>query len=359
MLRVLFCSVKYEYGNKDAGISFVYTNFFDALSRMSGVEARFFGIDERMMAVGRDEMNRELVDTVHEFKPDLLFCMLFTEEVKKETIDYITKHTKTKTLNWFADDHWRFHVFSKKWAHLFTAVATTDSRAPEKYRAIGIRNVIKTQWAANQHLYFPKSGLPAVTAGSPDVVFVGQKYGNRGAYIRKISQMSGAVVSAYGSGWGSGRIDFETMVSLFATVPIVLNFTESPYVGLRSFLKSFVKLFIKKELGKYVFDGDNIINNFLSSLSLYRRQIKARVFEVPACGGFLLTGDADNLSDYFCIGKEIETFSCYDELLEKVVYYKEHKDAREAIAESGYRRVLSEHTYDHRFREIFRALELE
>jgi spore maturation protein CgeB len=153
-MRILFCGLKYEYGRPESGVSFEYQNFFEVLRNMPGVEAEMFAVDEIMRQVGRKTMNQQLINIVEQKKPDLLFCFLFKDELKKETIEYITKNTPAKTFNWFADDHWRFPVFSKFWAPLFTAVSTTDSQAVEKYRAIGV-NIIKTQWGANVGLYRP------------------------------------------------------------------------------------------------------------------------------------------------------------------------------------------------------------
>ena len=41
------------------------------------------------------------------------------------------------------------------------------------------------------------------------------------------------------------------------------------------------------------------------------------------------------------------------DLVEKVRYYLKHEDERAAIAQAGYERTLREHTYVHRFRDIF------
>lgn len=90
----------------------------------------------------------------------------------------------------------------------------------------------------------------------------------------------------------------------------------------------------------------------------YPDQIKARSFEVPGCGGFLLTGQAENLGDYYEIGKEIVCFKDMGDLIEKVRYYLCHEDERAAIAQAGYQRTLHEHTYVHRFTEIFQRLGL-
>jgi spore maturation protein CgeB len=88
-------------------------------------------------------------------------------------------------------------------------------------------------------------------------------------------------------------------------------------------------------------------------------QIKLRNFEIPGCGGFTLSGKADNLDEYYVDGKEIATFSSLDDLIGKINYYLEYDEERKNIAEAGYKRTLKEHTYMHRFNEIFSTMGLE
>lgn len=354
-MKVLFCGLKYEYGKIASGLSFEYQNFYLTLKNMPGVEAELFAIDEKMLEVGRDVLNSQLIYEVEQKKPDLLFCFLFTEEIKKETIEYITKKTTTKTFNWFADDHWRFPIFSKHWAPLFTAVSTTDSKAVAKYKSIGV-NVIKTQWAANTSLYMPTS-LVSSNLENLDISFVGKKYGNRPEYLNTLTQ-AGLKATGFGSGWQVGRISQEQMLEIFSNSKINLNFTESPYVTLKDRLKLLAKLFFKKELGKYKFNGHNVLSNLISALGTQRRQIKGRTFEVTAAGGFLLSGNADNLEDYFVNGKEIVIFENQKDLVEKCKYYLEHEDKRNQIALAGYNRTIKEHTYEKRFTEIFKKMHL-
>ncbi|MGD9269784.1 MAG: glycosyltransferase, partial [Syntrophobacterales bacterium] len=90
----------------------------------------------------------------------------------------------------------------------------------------------------------------------------------------------------------------------------------------------------------------------------YPEQIKGRNFEVPGCGGFLLTGKAENLEDYYEIDKEIACFADMNDLIKKVNYYLRDEQLRETIAAKGYQRTLDEHTYVHRFTEIFQRLGL-
>ena len=84
-----------------------------------------------------------------------------------------------------------------------------------------------------------------------------------------------------------------------------------------------------------------------------KSQIKGRTFEVPGSGGFLLTDHVAYLEDYLTPGEEIGVFESPDDLVAQVRWWLEHEDERVRAAEAGYRRVRAEHTYDHRFAEIF------
>ena len=325
---------------------------------MPGVEAEMFSMDGVMAECGRDEMNRRLIGRVQEIKPDLLFCFLFTEEVKKETITFITRKTPTKTFNWFGDDHWRFPIFSRFWAPLFTAVSTTDKRAYASYQSAGIKNVIKTQWAANPFLYKPQTNNN--NNYNYDITFFGQNYGSRAGYISAL-QKAGLPAEGHGRGWpAGGGIDPQEMLDIYSFSKINLNFAETPYYGFKKKLNILSKLFVGKELGKYKFTGHRLFDNIKSVWGTRRKTIKARTFEVPACGGFLLTGSPDDdLSEYYEPGKELVVFKSKGELLEKCKYYLEHEAERQAIAKAGLERTMREHTYPHRFNEIFKFMKLK
>lgn len=66
-----------------------------------------------------------------------------------------------------------------------------------------------------------------------------------------------------------------------------------------------------------------------------------RVFEIPACGGFLLAERTDVMQTLYKEGEEAEYFGCAEELLDKVRFYLAHESARVAIARRGYERCVS------------------
>lgn len=82
---------------------------------------------------------------------------------------------------------------------------------------------------------------------------------------------------------------------------------------------------------------------------------QGQVFEVPGCGGFLLTEDAPHLERYFEPNSEIALWDSVPALVDKVQWWLNHETERSTVALAGRARVEREYTYDRRFEELFRA----
>jgi spore maturation protein CgeB len=371
-MLILYVAMKYDYGKPEQGYSFEHYNFYHSLLHM-GHDILYFDFMTLMQQHGRDWMNRHLLEVARAEKPDLLFCVLFTNELDQAVIREISGNTNTITLNWFCDDHWRFDSFSQHWAPCFNWVVTTAKSALPKYERLGYHNVIKSQWAYNHFLY-RKLDLHLIY----DVTFVGQPHGNRRQVIQALRD-AGVDVRVWGSGWESGRLTQEEMIRVFNQSRINLNLSNAstPISTPRSRARNMARRWLSRSLRVVPFgtwlktvgkQGIAMIRHLTPTgraqarsnvgSSQYLDQIKGRNFEIPGCGGFLLTGRAENLEDYYEIGKEVVCFDDVGDLIEKVRYYLHHEDERMAIAQAGYERTLREHTYLHRFREIFQKMGL-
>ena len=318
-MNILYVANRWDYGDQASGhLSYEHYNFYEPLVRMRHQVVEF---DYKQVSnqFGQDEMNRKLEGLVESMRPDLLFACFMYDEVSREGMRRISARGDVKTVLWLCDDHWRWESFSCQWAPCFNWVATTAGDAPAKYEAMGCRNYIKTQWGANSVFFYPgPPRLPPLY----DVTFVGRGHGDRHLYLEPLRQ-AGFNVRVWGPGHGEGRLSQEGtmgMVEVMGRSKINLNFSESAQPGYR--------------------------------------QIKGRHFEIPGCGGFQLTNDADNLRDYFEFGKEIGVFEGVEDLVEKVRYYLAHWVEREAIAAAGWRRCVRDHTWEKRFGEIFERMGL-
>lgn len=351
-MLILYVAMQYDYGRPESGYSFEHYNFYDALRHM-GHDLLYFDYMSLMQERGRKWMNHRLLEVARTEKPDLMFTVLFENELDQRVVREISENTNTVTMNWFCDDHWRFENFTQRWAPCFNWAVTTAESAVPKYDRIGYKSVIKSQWACNPFLY-RKLAMPR----DYDVTFVGKAHGSRSQVIQRL-QEAGIKVDVWGSGWESGRLSQEEMIRVFNESRINLNLSNAS-TPLYSRPQSLVQRLVKRLFAmiRDSFFKTEILARANNEKHHYPEQIKGRNFEVPGCGGFLLTGKAENLEDYYEIDKEIACFADMNDLIKKVNYYLRDEQLRETIAAKGYQRTLDEHTYVHRFTEIFQRLGL-
>lgn len=335
-VKILFMCVMYDYNDKRRGIGGEWENFYRIMQRIPGVEISSFDCSDFSDLKLREENNARLLQVIKDTSPDVLFYISFKDIISRETLQYIKNNTKTTTINWFCDDHWNFDRFSKDWCWNFDYCVTTYKEAVPKYQAIGYKNIILSQWAASPETY-PKLDLPL----KYDVSFVGQRYGERQDIVNEI-RAAGIQVACFGYGWNENWFKRKW------------NKRFKRYPSLQ-----FAKRGISCEEMVRVFNQSRINLNFsASSVENMPDQIKLRNFEVACCGGFLLTGKAPHLEDFFEIGKEIVCYDSTKDMIDKIKYYLAHEDERQKIALAGYNRTIKDHTYA-RFKDIFSRIKLK
>ncbi|MFA4911641.1 MAG: glycosyltransferase [Desulfobacteria bacterium] len=96
--------------------------------------------------------------------------------------------------------------------------------------------------------------------------------------------------------------------------------------------------------------------NFNATSLQMEQAVNQRVFDVPACGGFLLTDHQGAIEELFDVGKEVVTYKDKDEIPELVRFYLNNPEARKAIAMRGRDRALKEHTYKHRLTTMIQVM---
>lgn len=81
-----------------------------------------------------------------------------------------------------------------------------------------------------------------------------------------------------------------------------------------------------------------------------------RAFEIPATNSFQLSDWLPDLTTMFKPNKEIVLFKTPEECKTLMAYYAKNREARHKIAEAGFKRVLKEHTFDHRLRDVLTVM---
>lgn len=315
-MKILCVFGQHNYGDPNRGLSYEYVNFLPALQRL-GHAVEFFESWNKSLYRDFADLNQQLLETVEHTRPDIILFVFLTYEVWLETLDIIRRHCPAIMIDWGTDDSWKYEQSSRFIALHVDAHATTDSGAYAKATRDGIGNFIATQWAADAvKLLEP---LP-VRDCRYSVSFVGTAYGNRPGIIQALKR-NGIDVACFGHGWPNGAVPAESIPRIIRESVISLNFADSGLHGL---------------------------------LPRRYKQLKARTFEVPGAGGFLLTENAEGLSEFYIPDQEVAVFDGRDDLVRKIEFFLKRPLERNRIAWAGYERTRKTHTYDARFHTILR-----
>ena len=80
--------------------------------------------------------------------------------------------------------------------------------------------------------------------------------------------------------------------------------------------------------------------------------VNMRVFDIMACGGFVIAEYSEDLKELFEIDDEVVTFKTLNELDEKVEYYLSNADKAKEIAYRGMTAVRERHTIQSRVKRM-------
>ncbi len=320
---------------------------------------------------GKPTTNQRLVEkfrAARETRPiDLFFGYFYSSVVYPETIDLIAK-SGVPTVNFSCNNVHQFDLV-RDIAPRFDLCVVPELSAQADFLAVGARPV-RIQLAANPRIYrpFPEPRIY-------DVTFVGQRYADRADFLSHLSR-KGVNVRAWGAGWQPRkRIDVAHVKAALALVedekldgvrrllfkrPTHNGTTSAPeevdtsaFGGPRLLQHELIRMFSQSRLslGFATAGESHLADKRLTHLRL-------REFEAPMSGALYLTEDQPELAEYFEPGKEVLTYTDQADLLDKARYYLAHPEQSERIRHAGLERARRDHTWQHRFSELFAALGL-
>ena len=266
--------------------------------------------------------------------------------------------------------------------------AERDARP--SYLSVGA-NPVWVQMAADPQVYHPIDA-----ARQPVACFVGLNYADRATWMAALIN-AGVPIELYGPGWGGPSA---AAVTPAAGLESEYLGRPQPVPGSAAGYSKAVRELISREgviegakrivtrianrhsQGQYadvfgphargaipfnqmleVFGRSEVCLNFSNVWvdgpgSQLIAHVRLRDFEAPMCRTCYLTGHTDEISEFYDVGREIDTYRTPEELIEKTRFYLSHSDAAERLREGGYRRALGSHTWTHRFNELFAKTQL-
>jgi hypothetical protein len=84
--------------------------------------------------------------------------------------------------------------------------------------------------------------------------------------------------------------------------------------------------------------------------------VSTRTFEIPACGGFMLHVDNDEVRDLYRVGEEIDVFASVEELADKIAFYLPRQSLRDTMIVRAQARCVPAYSYKRRAEQIAERL---
>lgn len=92
--------------------------------------------------------------------------------------------------------------------------------------------------------------------------------------------------------------------------------------------------------------------NFNCTSRQMKGAVNQRIFDVPACGGFILTDYREQMENLFEPETEVVSYKNVEEINELLEKYLREPVLRKKISVAARKRIVAEHTYDHRISEL-------
>ena len=280
---------------------------------------------------------------------DLFFSYFYSAQVEPEAIREIGK-MGIATVNWYCNASFQFDLVTE------IAPAYDYCLVPEKFRLDDYRRVganpIYCQEAANPNIYKPSDESVEF-----DVTFVGQRYGNRPDYIKRLIS-AGLDARVWGPRWDEPlgqRFRPGKGTAPEQVVPLTgLDMELDDRCGGALTDDDLVRMYSRSKISL----GFSAVARIPKDGSAPIKQVRLRDFEAPMSGAFYLAEHFDELAEFFEPGKEIVFFTDPDDLVDKARYYLEHEEERERIRQAGMRRARRDHSWQTRFQQVFQTMGL-
>jgi spore maturation protein CgeB len=299
---------------------------------------------------------------------DLFFGYFYSSVVYPETIDVIAR-SGVPTVNFSCNNVHQFDLVRDIAPRFDLCVVPEHSALPD-FLSVGARP-LHIQLAANPRIYRPYPE-PRIY----DVTFVGQCYADRADFLSHL-HTNGINIRAWGAGWlPHKRVDLAHVKAALAlvedekldgvrrllqkrhshngTARAPAEIDTSAFGGPRLLQHELIKMFSQSRLSLgFATAGDSHLHDKRLT------HLRLREFEAPMSGALYLTEDQPELAEYFQPGTEVLTYTDQADLLDKTRYYLAHPEQSERIRYAGLERARRDHTWQHRFSELFAALGLD
>jgi spore maturation protein CgeB len=278
--------------------------------------------------------NTDVLNAVETLKPRV-FLTVKGSFLTPETLEHI-RRLGFMTVNYYPDFHFNYRVLDQATLPLYDRFYTTKSfQLPFLREKLGTERVEFLHHGYSSHVHFPRLKQVVETDYVADCGYVGtySPYKARWleAIVRKLPALKLAIV---GNNWKE---------------PTKNTPLERYFVGHYLLGDAYSRFLQTVRINLAFHSGPSGSNGWQDLVS-------TRTFEIPACMGFMLHIDNEEVRDLFEPGKEIDVFGSEEELCEKIAHYLAHPKLRSDMIERAYARAVPAYSYDARAKRMIELI---
>jgi spore maturation protein CgeB len=268
-------------------------------------------------------------------KPD--FILHTKDELPAEIFQEL--RSLTKVIQWYPDP------VIPEWLLPYVKASdvffTMSEGLVEEFRSLGAEHVF---WLT-QAFYPSFFQIRDITEEdrntfAAEVTFVGN-LGSKTQYLPRRQYLERIIREGFRLKWWGPKIPRK-----FVTIPLLLGRLGKAYGGKFIWGQEYAKA---AQLSKIFLAFD--------SMPGIKKSMSARMYTAVGCGAFYLCQHVEGIEEVLVPGREIVTFRSEQEMIDMIRYYLKNDEERERIARAGRERILKDHTYEIRTRELLRIIE--
>ncbi len=277
---------------------------------------------------------RRVFEILKEFKPDFI---LHTKNELPHSIFEELRHF-TKVIQWYPDPV--IPAWLPPYVRASDIFFTMSEGLVGEFKKFNPHVFWLTQAFEPSFFQIKKITPEDIKTFSTDVTFVGN-LGSKPQYIMRRKYLERVIDDGFNLKWWGPK-----MPKKLSTIPLLFG-----KLG-----RSYGRKFVWGEEYAKVAKLSKIFLAF-DAMPHIRKSMSARMYTAVGCGAFYMCHYVEGIEEVLEPDKEIAIFQTEGEMIDKIHYYLNHDRIRTAISEAGKKRVLKEHTYEIRMRQMVKIIE--